>query len=187
MGFKWNSSTGFKYDKIVKPIKEMEIDSWDEAAYWCLCNMYVADGRNLKISKPFDEHEKSISNWVLGLQEGKYSKDDISLVVDIMKNAGEMAIAAILRKNIPFYVDEMTELLCRKQHDYGHENINNFGVLGLAIRMCDKFARIKNLEKRGADGKNESLHDSYLDVVGYATIAMMYYDGTFQLKLEKDK
>jgi hypothetical protein len=53
--------------------------------------------------------------------------------------------------------------------------------------MCDKFARIKNLQHRGAEGKNESLYDSYLDVVGYAAIAMMYHDGTFQLKLERDK
>lgn len=166
--------------------KVLETATWEDAAEVSLSLLYLADGRKVK-PIDFDKYEQFISNWVLRMQEGDFKKDDLELVVDVLKNAGEIAIKTMLKNNMPYNHDEMLELLCRKQHDYGHQNINNFGILGLAIRMCDKFARIKNLQQRGTEGKNESLYDSYLDVVGYAAIAMMYHNGTFQLKLERDK
>jgi len=52
--------------------------------------------------------------------------------------------------------------------------------------MCDKIARIKNLIGRGSEGVNEPLEDSYRDIVGYATISIMYHAGPFQYKLERD-
>lgn len=166
--------------------KVLETATWEDAAEVSLSLLYLADGRKIK-PIDFDKYEQFISNWVLRMQEGDFKKDDLELVVDVLKNAGEIAIKTMLNNDMPYKHQEMLELLCRKQHDYGHQNINNFGILGLAIRMCDKFARIKNLQQRGTEGKNESLYDSYLDVVGYAAIAMMYHDGTFQLKLERDK
>lgn len=166
--------------------KVLETATWEDAAEVSLSLLYLADGRKVK-PIDFDKYEQFISNWVLRMQEGDFKKDDLELVVDVLKNAGEIAIKTMLKNNMPYNHDEMVKLLCRKQHDYGHQNINNFGILGLAIRMCDKFARIKNLQQRGTEGKNESLYDSYLDVVGYAAIAMMYHNGTFQLKLERDK
>lgn len=166
--------------------KVYKAESWDDAADKCLTILYVADEKNVKPTG-FDEHEQFISKWVLRMQEGDFKKDDLELVVNVLRNAGEVAIKAMEQNSMPYRHKEMVELLCRKQHDYGHQNINNFGILGLCVRMCDKFARIKNLQQRGTESKNESLYDSYLDVVGYAAIAMMYHDGTFQLKLEKDK
>lgn len=164
--------------KIYKP------ETWDKAADISLAIMYSADWKTL--TSGFDKHEQFISNWVLKLQEGDFKKDDLDLVVGVLKNAGEIAIKTMMENDMPYVHNEMVELLCRKQHDYGHQNINNFGILGLCIRMCDKFARIKNLQGRGTSSENEPLYDSYLDVVGYAAIAMMYHDGTFQLKLERD-
>lgn len=159
-------------------------ETWDNAADINLAIMYVADWGT--ITEGFDKHEQFISNWVLKLQEGDFKKEDIDLVVDVLKNAGEIAIKTMMQNNMPYNHYDMVELLCRKQHDYGHQNINNFGILGLCVRMCDKFARIKNLQERGTTSENEPLYDSYLDVVGYAAIAMMYHEGTFQLKLERD-
>jgi len=156
--------------------------TWDAAAESHLARLYIADVE----PEGFDRHGHFISTWVLELENGSFDEDDIEQVVDVMMNAGEIAIKTMLKNGMPYKHGEMVELLCRKQHDYGHQNINNFGVLGLSIRMCDKFARIKNLQQRGTEGKNESLYDSYLDVVGYAAIAMMYHDKTFQLKLERD-
>ena len=136
--------------------------------------------------KDFDSHEIFLSRWVLRLQAGEYHEDDIELVVEVLKSAGEQSLQHMTSMGIPYSHNDMLELLCRKQHDYGHENINNFGILGLAVRMCDKIARIKNLIGRGSDGVNEPLEDSYRDIVGYATIAVMYHAGTFQYKLERD-
>jgi hypothetical protein len=78
------------------------------------------------------------------------------------------------------------QLLCRKQHDYGHNNITNFGIVGVAIRICDKIARIDNLSKRQKPS-NESLVDSYLDIVGYSMISIMLAEDSFKLPLKGEK
>ena len=77
----------------------------------------------------------------------------------------------------------MAMLLARKQHDYGHGNITSFGLLGVAVRMSDKIARLKNLTARGTDAANEPLRDTYEDIVGYAVIAGMLLNDTFRLEL----
>lgn len=131
-----------------------------------------------------DPVEKYLSAWVLRLQDGDWDKNDTDLAVQIIQQAGIYAMREMTADGIPFNIKEMTDLLVSKQHDYGHGNINNFGIIGIAIRACDKIARIKNLRNRDSDAKNEPLVDSYIDLVGYAVIAGMYHDGTFQLNLK---
>lgn len=80
-------------------------------------------------------------------------------------------------------VTEMAELLASKQHDYGHRNITSFGLVGVAVRMSDKIARLENLVKRDDDAVNEPLTDTYKDIVGYAVIAGMLLNNTFELEL----
>ena len=58
------------------------------------------------------------------------------------------------------------------------------GIVGVGIRVCDKIARIDNLKKTGSPS-NESLMDSYIDIVGYAMIATMLQEESFKLKLAK--
>ena len=164
----------------------MNYKTWDSAADYVLDIMEEAARTTMPDTKDFDSHETFLSRWVLKLQAGEYDSEDINLVVDVLKSAGEQSLQHMTSMGIPYNHDDMLELLCRKQHDYGHENINNFGILGLAVRMCDKIARIKNLIGRGSEGVNEPLEDSYRDIVGYATIAVMYHAGTFQYKLERD-
>ncbi len=79
--------------------------------------------------------------------------------------------------------DEMAELLASKQHDYGHRNITSFGLVGVAVRMSDKIARLENLIIRDDDAVNEPLMDTYRDIVGYAVIAGMLLNNTFELEL----
>jgi hypothetical protein len=80
----------------------------------------------------------------------------------------------------------MLRVLVSKQHDYGHKNISMFGAIGIAVRLCDKIARVNNLLKRGDNAMNESLKDSYMDILGYAVIAVMFNNKTFLLELEQD-
>jgi hypothetical protein len=77
----------------------------------------------------------------------------------------------------------MLDILVRKQNDYGHENINAFGLVGLAVRISDKIARYRNLDGRDNQVANESYLDTLKDMVGYAVIARMYANKTFQLPL----
>ena len=68
---------------------------------------------------------------------------------------------------------EQWELLRRKQNDYGHKNIVNGGLPGVALRQADKVERYFNLKDRPDEAANEPLTDALLDMVGYAVIAAM--------------
>ena len=46
-------------------------------------------------------------------------------------------------------------------------------INGLRVRMHDKIARINNLIDKGVDPQNESLRDSFIDLLNYSAIAIM--------------
>lgn len=76
--------------------------------------------------------------------------------------------------------DAALQVLLRKHEDYGPKNIADApgGPLnGLRVRMYDKMARINNLVDTGADPRNESLRDSFLDLMNYAAIGLLVLDG----------
>lgn len=80
----------------------------------------------------------------------------------------------------------IVDVLAKKQHDYGNDNILKWGAEGIKIRTWDKLARIRNLEKRGGGSANEPLSDAWFDCLGYAVIAYMLLMGTFTRPLEAD-
>jgi Nucleotide modification associated domain 1 len=78
--------------------------------------------------------------------------------------------------------DGAGNLLLKKHKDYGPKNIAQApgGPLnGLRVRMWDKLARINHLTDSGATPENESLRDSFLDLLNYSVIALMVLDGTW--------
>ena len=112
--------------------------------------------------------------------------DDNMMAISLMKHAGAMAMHTLLELEGRFDADSMHKLLCQKQHDYGHGNIMSFGVVGVAVRLCDKIARATNLDKHGKNAvANETIIDTYADIVGYAVISIMLRNNTFQLELEQ--
>jgi len=79
-------------------------------------------------------------------------------------------------------MDGAGNLLIKKHKDYGPKNISQSpgGPLnGLRVRMWDKIARINHLIDSGATPENESLRDSFIDLLNYAAIAMMVIDGNW--------
>jgi hypothetical protein len=79
-------------------------------------------------------------------------------------------------------MDSAGNLLIKKHKDYGPKNISQSpgGPLnGLRVRMWDKTARINHLIDSGATPENESLRDSFIDLLNYAAIAMMVIDGNW--------
>lgn len=75
--------------------------------------------------------------------------------------------------------DECTDILIKKQNDYGSGNIANApgGALnGLRVRIFDKISRINNLIDTGVSPENESLRDSFQDLANYAMIALLVID-----------
>ena len=79
-------------------------------------------------------------------------------------------------------LDSAGNLLLSKHKDYGPTNISRSpgGPLnGLRVRMHDKTARINHLIDSGATPENESLRDSFIDLLNYAAIALMVLDRTW--------
>ena len=99
-------------------------------------------------------------------------------------NLGAIALAAAAKEFKDFYTEEeVAAVVCKKQADYGSENIAKFGRDGILVRLHDKVARLENLSKSGANPENESVKDNYLDVIGYCTVAVMWENGEFFLPL----
>ena len=79
-------------------------------------------------------------------------------------------------------LDAAGNLLIKKHHDYGPKNISlspGGPLNGLRVRMWDKVARINNLLDSGVNPSNESLRDSFIDLLNYSAIAMMVLDETW--------
>jgi hypothetical protein len=75
------------------------------------------------------------------------------------------------------------DLGARKNHDYGAagDAIEMAGVSGVVVRMLDKQLRLMSLTKPGHEAavKDESLRDTLMDMINYATYAVSLLDGTW--------
>ena len=111
--------------------------------------------------------------------------DDAQLFSDPAFKMGRAASGWLDNHGI-WDVDSMHALLCRKQADYGHGNITTFGARGVVVRLSDKVERLKNLTSHQNHPQNESIVDTYDDIVGYCTILLMLANNTFGLELIND-
>ncbi|MCL8207747.1 MAG: hypothetical protein K6V97_06720 [Actinomycetia bacterium] len=85
-------------------------------------------------------------------------------------------------------LEEQYALMVRKQTDYGSGNIAAFGEMGVLVRLSDKLERLKHLlfhrdavtgevTWRGTNPQNETVDDTYRDILNYALIALMLRRG----------
>ena len=98
---------------------------------------------------------------------------------DYSQTDSHKSIDAEFVANVWRILDTAGNLLIRKHKDYGPKNISHSpgGALnGLRVRMWDKTARINNLLDNGVQPSNESLRDSFLDLLNYCAIAMLVLD-----------
>lgn len=90
--------------------------------------------------------------------------------------------STLFEANVRDVYTEAQAVLLKKHQDYGPKNISDSpgGPLnGLRVRMHDKLARINNLVDSGAEPQNESLKDSFLDLMNYAAIGQLVIDGNW--------
>lgn len=155
------------------------VTTWNQAAEQAL---------NFINSEAVDNEPQPEILEAISMELAKWVRERIhsdELVFDLFVTAGVEALR-IMQKEPAYSTDMMTKVLVGKQHDYGHENIMNFGLTGIAVRLCDKIARAKNLKKHENNTAwNEPLIDTYMDILGYAAIAVMVRNQTFTLELEK--
>lgn len=75
---------------------------------------------------------------------------------------------------------ELNELYAAKNKDYGdsfHESYVDYGLVMAAIRLGDKYNRMKTLVKaKDAAYKGESIRDTLIDLANYAIMTVMELD-----------
>lgn len=74
--------------------------------------------------------------------------------------------------------NQMTDLYARKNRDYGNSfdrSMDKFGLVVAAIRIGDKVNRLQSLiEKGGAEVKDESIADTFIDLACYSIMTLMW-------------
>lgn len=166
----------------------MPTNTWDKASENALRAIFDYSRVLRPPSDSAELTELTVVSVALADYVRRPNEGDLFQAVSLMQHAAACALHIMQEQgHVPSF-DAMHRLLCRKQHDYGHGNIENFGLVGVAVRLCDKIARAKNLKKRGGSVvKDETVLDTYEDIVGYATIALMLRDETFSLELDTDE
>lgn len=152
---------------------------WEDASLSVLKEIYSIDELLIEDISPIREHLDAIIDNMWVPVDG-----DTLRVRHAWKTFG--ILSRHLGKNLGFAIfesspDPVHEIVCRKQRDYGHNNISRFGRQGLMVRLHDKVARLENLLSSGRRPNNESIEDNIVDLVGYSCIAMMWEDETFLL------
>lgn len=89
-------------------------------------------------------------------------------------------------------LDEALDLMLRKQKDYGTGNIEAFGEAGVLVRMSDKINRLLNLYQCETPPENESIEDSWIDLLNYALIGVCLargwvYHPAYRWRLVRDR
>lgn len=95
-----------------------------------------------------------------------------------------------IKKALDAICEDIKEMLLRKRRDYGSWNIKlTGGELGLTVRVIDKAMRLHNFNlasviesRQRHDGshqhvENESLEDTWRDLVGYGLIGLVERKG----------
>ena len=123
----------------------------------------------------------------LGLRASEYEKEmvDTQDVVKYMERTYPEMTGEFLKIQ-----SEQYELFCRKQYDYGPQNIAvgtilktkedvKLSLLGIWFRMNDKIERLKTLLMRDDNHavENESVIDSFSDISNYGVMAKVVAKG----------
>lgn len=150
-------------------------DTWEQSAMqWVMYIAGLEDTQLLDIER--------VRSYITALEAVYRTDREIAVRQETFT---DIAIAAIneMRLIEAWDTGEMVSILCRKQHDYGHGNINRFGMYGVIVRLSDKIERLENLKNKKTKAYHESTNDTLVDIVGYCVIALMLMDDTFNLEL----
>lgn len=165
----------YRIIRLLEGKANMNTETWADASWR---HLRVADrsatAYNDFMPDMFDVHFRNMGACVKCLDTDK--------LVDICWSAGMEASRGLAELGM-WNIESLQDTLVSKQHDYGHDNINAFGIIGVAVRLSDKIARYKNLSGKANMVPGETIVDTLVDMVGYAVLAKMLDDGSFQLDL----
>lgn len=85
-------------------------------------------------------------------------------------------------KNFRQIQDEAFELFKKKNTDYGNA-FEEFGTIGILVRMNDKIKRAMNInDKQLSLVDDESLKDTLIDLHNYSALAIMLLNNSYNKK-----
>ena len=70
-------------------------------------------------------------------------------------------------------LDEIEVLIKKKNEMYGDENIVKIGKQGVILRITDKIERLKNLFEKKINPHEETIEDTWQDIISYSVIGLM--------------
>lgn len=79
-----------------------------------------------------------------------------------------------LEKHMADIFIEAFKLWKNKQKCYGSDNIAEQGITGIYGKLIDKKARFKEYLLKGSELSNETIEDTLLDIINYASIALAF-------------
>ena len=147
-----------------------------------------------EINKTFKKIEGSLNNS---------STDDNRILREVAEGSlyneaiqENAMIVAYIKENYPeteeMFQKELNNMymtFCKKQYDYGPNNIAmgtllkndkeiNTSLLGIIVRMNDKINRLLNLStKHDFKAQNEPIEDAFLDIAIYCLMALIVKSG----------
>jgi len=71
--------------------------------------------------------------------------------------------------------NELLETFIKKNNDYGNNNLDTYGKIGIIIRMQDKISRYLNISKNNIEIKvdDENLNDTIKDLINYCYLFLI--------------
>lgn len=101
----------------------------------------------------------------------KYPTIEESRLAELAAEHGLQTLAA--REALRVAIENI-QLLDKKNLDYGPNNINAYGTIGVVVKMTDKFERLKTFfNKKRRRMVNESILDTFKDISNYGIIAIL--------------
>ncbi len=76
-------------------------------------------------------------------------------------------------KEMQKILDEIGILLKKKNEMYGDGNIEKIGEEGVITRLIEKLERLKHLTSINKNPSEETIEDTWKDVIGYGVIGLM--------------
>jgi len=155
----------------------VELKTWDDAALFHTLRVWNHRVAPLGTT-PVEEIRLLVDLMIDRYFNGNKKLEDESYWLDL---------GALALKAYPFASAlEVSVILAKKQRDYGPNNIARFAEKGLILRLHDKIARLENLLEKDHEAANESIEDTYLDIIGYSVIGMMWMNEDFFKPLREE-
>lgn len=78
-------------------------------------------------------------------------------------------------ESLQITADFINSMLKKKHHDYGEDNLLEWGDLGIIIKLWDKIHRLRNLVKGKENLVGDSIKKEYADIAGYCLQGLLLF------------